>query len=65
LLILNLRNGMGLLNISGNAQTGVIGALLILSVLVPNIAARVQQEWQRRRVAKPTPAIGGKPVSAE
>src|SRR3990172_4403668 len=38
LIVLNLRNGMGLLNITGETQTGVIGALLILSVLVPNIA---------------------------
>ncbi|MEM8859767.1 MAG: ABC transporter permease, partial [Chloroflexota bacterium] len=36
LIILNLRNGMSLANISGNAQTGVVGLLLILSVLVPN-----------------------------
>lgn len=56
LLILNLRNGMGLLNMSGNAQTGVVGALLILSVLVPNIAARVQQKWQRRRAAAAPPS---------
>lgn len=64
LLILNLRNGMGLLNISGNAQTGVIGALLILSVLVPNMAARIQTRVQRRRAAKPNAGIG-KAVSAE
>ena len=37
LIILNLRNGMGLANITGNTQTSVIGALLILSVLVPNL----------------------------
>ena len=36
LLILNLRNGMSLSNITGNTQTGVIGALLILSGLIPN-----------------------------
>jgi rhamnose transport system permease protein len=36
LIILNLRNGMSLLNVSGNSQTMVIGVLLILSVLVPN-----------------------------
>ncbi len=36
-LILNLRNGMGLANITGNTQTSVIGALLILSVLAPNL----------------------------
>jgi rhamnose transport system permease protein len=64
LLILNLRNGMGLLNISGNAQTGVIGALLILSVLVPNMAARVQERLRRRRATKTMPALG-KAVSAE
>ena len=28
LVILNLRNGMGLANITGNTQTSVIGALL-------------------------------------
>jgi rhamnose transport system permease protein len=48
LIILNLRNGMGLLNISGDTQTGVIGALLILSVLVPNIAREVRNIWNRR-----------------
>lgn len=37
LIILNLRNGMALLNITGHVQTGVIGILLILSVLLPNI----------------------------
>lgn len=66
LLILNLRNGMGLLNMSGNAQTGVIGALLILSVLVPNIASRIQEELRRRRIAKtPSAAAAAKAVSAE
>ncbi|MFC1466876.1 MAG: ABC transporter permease [Candidatus Brachytrichaceae bacterium NZ_4S206] len=39
LIILNLRNGMSLANITGNTQTGVIGALLILSVLVPNLVS--------------------------
>jgi hypothetical protein len=37
LVILNLRNGMGLADITGNTQNDVIGVLLILSVLVPNI----------------------------
>jgi rhamnose transport system permease protein len=37
LIILNLRNGMALMNITGHIQTGVIGILLIASVLVPNI----------------------------
>ncbi len=49
LIILNLRNGMGLLNITGDIQTGVIGALLILSVLVPNIARGIRDAWSRRR----------------
>ncbi len=48
LIILNLRNGMGLLNITGDTQTGVIGALLILSVLIPNIASSVRNRWNKR-----------------
>jgi rhamnose transport system permease protein len=52
LIILNLRNGMGLLNISGETQTGVIGALLILSVLLPNMARAVRDMWNRRRYAQ-------------
>jgi rhamnose transport system permease protein len=49
LIILNLRNGMSLANMSGHMQTGVIGILLILSVLLPNIAASAQAYWKRRR----------------
>jgi rhamnose transport system permease protein len=52
LIILNLRNGMGLLNITGEIQTGVIGALLILSVLGPNIGRGVREAWGRRRRAQ-------------
>jgi rhamnose transport system permease protein len=37
LIILNLRNGMGLMNLTGHIQTGVIGILLIASVLIPNL----------------------------
>ena len=47
LLILNLRNGMSLVNITGNAQTGVIGMLLILSVLVPNLWRTGRARWQK------------------
>jgi rhamnose transport system permease protein len=50
LIILNLRNGMGLADITGNTQTSVIGALLILSVLVPNLAQTARQRlkaWRR------------------
>lgn len=52
LIVLNLRNGMGLLNITGEIQTGVIGVLLILSVLVPNIAQAIREAWNRRRLIK-------------
>jgi len=51
LLILNLRNGLGLANITGNTQTGVIGVLLILSVLVPNLASSARTRWRRSRGA--------------
>jgi rhamnose transport system permease protein len=37
LIVLNLRNGMALLNITGHIQTGVIGILLIASVLLPRL----------------------------
>jgi rhamnose transport system permease protein len=63
LIILNLRNGMGLLNITSEAQTGVIGALLILSVLVPNIARDIRNAWNRRhrpqRIPQPEKQKGG------
>ena len=68
LIILNVRNGMGLMNISGNTQTGVIGALLILSVLVPNLVRAAREQWKRRQYAR---AIhhsedqkGGRPAQA-
>ena len=48
LIVLNLRNGMGLLNVPGENQTGVIGALLILSVLGPNIVQGIRETWNRR-----------------
>ena len=37
LIVLNLRNGMALMNITGHIQTGVIGILLIGSVIGPRI----------------------------
>ncbi len=48
LVILNLRNGMSLLNVTGNVQTGVIGVLLILSVLLPNLVQMARERIQRR-----------------
>jgi rhamnose transport system permease protein len=49
LIVLNLRNGMSLANITGHVQTGVIGVILILSVLVPNMVQNVRKIWNRRR----------------
>lgn len=47
MLVLNIRNGMTIAGITGNTQTGVIGLLLILSVLIPNLAARAQGRFFR------------------
>jgi rhamnose transport system permease protein len=52
LIILNLRNGMSLVNITGNTQTGVIGALLILSVLLPNWGRDLRAIWGRRSLSR-------------
>ena len=40
-IVLNLRNGLGLANVESNTQTGVIGALLIVSVLARNLLGRL------------------------
>jgi rhamnose transport system permease protein len=48
LIILNLRNGMALINLSGNIQTGVVGMLLILSVLIPNLVLASREALARR-----------------
>jgi rhamnose transport system permease protein len=55
LIILNLRNGMSLANITANTQTGVIGALLIVSVLIPNLAGELRTRWNRMRSARRAP----------
>lgn len=52
LVILNLRNGLALANATGNTQAGVIGALLILSVLVPNLVAAARSRPRRGRSAE-------------
>jgi rhamnose transport system permease protein len=61
LIVLNIRNGLGLANVDQNTQTGVIGGLLILSVLVPNLVARLAGS---RRVARTgnrgPPAVHGR-----
>jgi len=50
MIILNVRNGMGLASLSGHFQTGVIGVLLILSVLGPNLFNQARAAAQRRRL---------------
>lgn len=49
LIILNLHNGMGLAGLSGHLRAGVIGILLILSVLVPNMVEKVRDSLRRQR----------------
>ncbi len=44
-IVLNLRNGLGLANVEANVQTGVIGALLIVSVLARNLIDRLPATW--------------------
>lgn len=51
MLVLCLRNGMNLLSITGNTQSTVIGFLLILSVLIPNLSQDVQSALNQRRLA--------------
>jgi rhamnose transport system permease protein len=65
LLILNLRNGLGLVNVSGNAQTGVLGALLILSVLLPNLARSARARLQGRGRRALPPPVGGPGMRTE
>lgn len=52
MLVLSLRNGMNLLSITGNTQSTVIGILLILSVLLPNLAQDAQSIWKRYSLAQ-------------
>jgi rhamnose transport system permease protein len=53
--VLNIRNGLGLANVDGIIQTGVIGVLLIASVLLPNLARRLGQVSARRRATAQAP----------
>lgn len=59
-LVLNLRNGLNLASVGANVQAGIIGALLILSVLVPNLV----RAWSaRRRQTAPVAGGPGPPTS--
>ncbi len=61
LIVLNLRNGFGLANVGGNTQTGVIGAILIGSVLAQNLI-----QWRRgRRRESDRPISGARTVAGE
>jgi rhamnose transport system permease protein len=60
LLVGILRYGMGLLNIQGQVQDTVIGALLILSILVPTLGSRIsfRFNWRRDAVFRTALAAG-------
>jgi rhamnose transport system permease protein len=47
LIVLNLRNGMALANVTGHIQTGVTGILLIASVLIPNLVNSIRKASAR------------------
>jgi rhamnose transport system permease protein len=65
LIILNIKNGMSLANFSGHFQTGVIGTLLIFSVLAPNLVNDVQNAIQRRRqIRRASAELTGAPSTA-
>jgi rhamnose transport system permease protein len=51
LVVLNIRNGMSLAHLSGDVQTSVVGALLILSVLIPNLGQDARRIYQRAQFA--------------
>jgi rhamnose transport system permease protein len=68
-LVLNIRNGLVIAGITGNTQTGIIGLLLILSVLLPNLTARVQERLRRGQAdpgSRPPPVapVESAPASA-
>lgn len=67
-LVLNLRNGLIIAGVTGNTQTGIIGLLLILSVLLPNLVGRLRERMRRGQadpgaripppgLAEPVPSI--------
>jgi rhamnose transport system permease protein len=54
--VLNIRNGLGLANVDGITQTGIIGLLLIGSVLIPNLARKLRSRRPAPVVAAEGPA---------
>ncbi len=60
ILIGLMRFGMGLINVPGQGQNIVIGLLLILSILLPNVAqqlVRREVNWNRATAAKTAIAV--------
>ena len=53
--VLNIRNGLGLANVDGIIQTGVVGLLLIGSVLVPNLLETFRDRMAVEPRKPPTP----------
>jgi rhamnose transport system permease protein len=49
-LLAALQNALRLQDVSGQALNIVTGALLVLSVLLPNIATAIRGNWQRRKL---------------
>jgi rhamnose transport system permease protein len=49
-LLAVLQNALRLEDVSGQALNIVTGALLVLSVLLPNIATGIRSNWQRRKL---------------
>jgi rhamnose transport system permease protein len=64
MLVLNIRNGLGLSNVPGHTQTGVVGLLLILSVLLPNMIESYQGWARRRSLARAARAARAGPEAA-
>lgn len=65
MLVLNIRNGLGLSNVAGHTQTGVVGLLLILSVLLPNMIESYQGWARRRSLAREARAARAGPGTAQ
>ena len=53
LLILLIRTGMGLANVTAEYQLAAVGTLLILAILIGNIAERIRRRAPRPQVTTP------------
>jgi rhamnose transport system permease protein len=61
LIVLNIRNGLGLANIEANTQTGIIGVILIASVMLRNLFDRIGPTGRPSGVADATDAPADTP----